>query len=345
MYGIKILTVLLLALLGTSLLAQEAGLGRSEGTDPEQINRSLNSQKVKQELEVLRNEKIKEGKISKYSSRISEKARHTTTKFRRTPKVVPQVKVAKKPAPQLSKGGVMASGLFIHLGISAASSIASHVKDGCSVGETAKNTFTDLTRTDFLLGDLLGGTVGAMAGSLIPLPGALSAFPAIGLATIGAQLGHHAVSLLKEDNFTLANLFKAIDIPSIIGQTLGATIGVAAAATILPGTVGAIIGGMAGGFLGLKLLQCFFPKDEEETIQKESSVQKLQISSPADNLQVKGEIQAPNDLIELSNEVKRTYQELLEASKIASPKAPILLEKYRVLQKELQSAWAMQASD
>ena len=345
MYGMKLLTVLLLALLGTSLMAQEAGLGRSEGTDPEQINRSLNSQRVKGELAVLRNEKLREGKISKYSSRFAEKARHTRTKFRRTPKVVPQIKVAKKPAPQLTKGGAMASGLFIHLGISAASSIATHVKDGCSAGDTVKNTVKDLTRTEFLLGDLLGGTVGAVAGSLIPLPGALSAMPVIGLATIGAQLGHQAVTLIKEDNFTLSNLFKTIDIPSIIGQTLGATIGVAAAATILPGTVGAIIGGMTGGFLGLKLLQCFFPKDEEETMQKESSVQKLQIASPAENLQVKGEIQTPMDLIELSNEVKRTYQELLEASKIASPKAPVLLEKYRALQQELQSAWALQASD
>ena len=345
MYGIKLLTVLLLALMGSSLMAQEAGLGRPEGTDPNLINRSLNSQRVKGELAVLRNEKIKEGKVSKYSTRIVEKARQTKGRFRPKPKVVPEVKVVKKPAPQLTKGGAVASGLFIHLGISAASSIASHIKDGCSAGETAKNTFKDLTRTEFLLGDILGGTVGAMAGSLIPLPGALSAMPAIGLATIGAQLGHQAVKLIKEDNFTLSNLFKAIDIPTIIGQTLGATIGVAAAAAILPGTVGAIIGGMAGGFLGFKLMQCFFPKDEEESLWKASSVEKVQIASPSENNQVKGEVKAPIDLIELSKEVKRTYQELLRASKIASPKAPVLLEKYRALQQELQSAWAMQASD
>ena len=343
MYLTKLMTVIILLLVSTSLMAQDSGLGRSESSDPEQINRSLNSQKVKSELAEMRNDGLKRGKISSYSSRVIERARTTKANWQK-PKVVEEVKAHKKTSPRLTKGGAIASGVFIHLGISAASSIVNHVNDGCSFKETVSGTFDDLTRSEFLLGDLLGGTIGAVAGSMMPLPGALSAMPAIGLATIGAQLGHQAITLMKEDNFSLSNLFKAIDIPSIIGQTLGATLGVAAAAAILPGTIGAIIGGMAGGYIGLKLLQCCFPKDETESLSNESNIQKMQVCSPVGTPSV-DEARKETDVIELSKEVKRAYEELLSASQKGSPEAPILLEKYKALQQELQTVWALQASD
>jgi len=167
-------------------------------------------------------------------------------------------------------------GIFVDVGITAATNLLYRLKAGQSVGESLSGTVGTIMSTEFLLGDLLGGTIGAALGAAIPLPAALQSMgllgrffgvlPGVSLAIAGAQLGYGAVSLIKRGQFSLKVLFNEVKPGLVLGQALGAALGMTLGSLLLPGPIGALLGGMVGGILGSKLAAAIFGYAEAEAV-------------------------------------------------------------------------------
>ena len=337
-----IIGVFLVFLLSASY-ADAQGLGNADLFNAEKINESFNSPQAKRERWIHRRSQAKSASPKVKKTKVAAKRHPSSPPSNVVRKPVSRGKVSYRP----KSNGVIRSSVLVNVGITATSSLVSRAKNSDSITEAMSGTFSDLTRAEFLVGDILCGTVGAVAGSMIPLPlsvmpvgllgRALGAMPTIGLAMVSAQLGSTAISLMKEGRFSLGNLFEAIDIPSLFGQTVGAALGFAASAAILPGALGAVIGGMAGGYLGMKIMQTIFPREESG-----------QINKPAEKASIAQVTYVPEcnsfgnseylDLTQLTEEVKESYEAFISASESGDPAAGLLLQRYKQLNSELREA-------
>jgi len=179
------------------------------------------------------------------------------------------------PAPAAPKAGVaravdsvrrdfLHGGLVLDVAVTAGLSIVSRVTSGESLGESLGDTATYLTSGTFLVGDVLGGVVGAALGSMIPIPGswaaaglfgqALASLPALGGAMLGAQVGIAAFTLWREGRLTLSNLSAAVDLVGTTARAVGASIGMAVGCLVPLPVVGPLLGGIVGGWLMDRLL-------------------------------------------------------------------------------------------
>ena len=252
----------------------------------------------------------------------------------------------------------MAAGAWSHIAIAAGSGLIGRLKRGETMNDSLAMTTAELMTSEFLFGDLLGSTVGAMVGSSIPVPAALSSMgfwgrafksvPAIGLAMIGGQLGHNAVKLLKSGNFTMANLLSSIDLPSLLTQTIGASLGVAASAAFIPGAVGAIVGGIVGSVLATKILNAITKNLQLASQSKETTAEKDLQAQALAHIESHGAKQKASQrddtnglkeqLPQLTIEVRRAYEQFMRASSKGSANAPQLFKRYKEKKEELTLA-------
>ena len=162
------------------------------------------------------------------------------------------------------KRDMLHGGLLMDVAITAGLSIIQKVTSGGSLSEGLSETAQYMTSSTFIVGDLMGGAIGAALGSMIPLPGALGAaglfgqafasLPALGGAMLGAHIGVAAITLLKEGRFSLTNLASSIDLIGVGFRSLGASMGMALGSLIPIPVVGTLVGGILGGMLMDKVL-------------------------------------------------------------------------------------------
>ena len=213
-----------------------------------------------------------------------------------------------KRAKQSLRSDLVGGGLLSDVAITATISLFSRASSGHSLSQSLSDTVSLLTSSEFIFGDLLGGTIGATLGAMIPLPASLvkmgflgkvfGSLPSLTLAIAGAQIGYNAISLAKKGEFSLSALFASLDICTIIGQGLGGSIGAVLGSIFLPGPVGAIIGGVLGGLVGTKIASLFSTKKSEERPQELLTV---------------GQQRSSRKLSTINGELRRAYQNYIRA--------------------------------
>ena len=221
-------------------------------------------------------------------------------------------------------------GIFIDVGITAATNLISRLKRGDSLGQSLKGTAGTIMSTEFLLGDLLGGAIGAAVGAAIPLPAALQTMgffgkflgvlPGISFAIAGAQLGYGAISLMKRGQFSLKALFNEVKPGLLLGQALGAALGMTLGTLLLPGPIGALIGGILGGMLGSKLAAAIFGYGEEQILAQAAHVSQDSPSAPSsvgsDDLDgINLAMPSSDDMGRLDDAMRQAYGEYMEAQR------------------------------
>ncbi len=164
------------------------------------------------------------------------------------------------------KQDFLEGGLAVEVAVVAGINMALLIHEGQGTAESLKNTLHYLTSKQFILGDLLGGTIGAALGAMIPVPGVLAGMstlalaarmmPMIGLTILGSQVGIAVVQLLEEHAFSWRELRRRISLLSVLTQSIGAALGMAIGGTLLPG-IGTTIGGLVGGVAAALLTNLF----------------------------------------------------------------------------------------
>lgn len=128
------------------------------------------------------------------------------------------------------KGG----GLVTSVAIAGVSEMVTRVTSGEDLAGAARATAGSLTTAEFLLGDLAAGTAGAALGSMVVLPSlGTSVFaqqlgrslPGLTGAFLAARLGANAVTLIKQDRFTVGNWLGSVDWLSTGAQIVGSSVG------------------------------------------------------------------------------------------------------------------------
>ena len=221
-------------------------------------------------------------------------------------------------------------GVFIDVGITAATNLFFRLKQGDSLGESIKGTAGTIMSTEFILGDLLGGAIGAAVGASIPLPAAiqsmglfgkfLGVLPGISFAIAGAQLGYGAISLMKRGQFSMKALFNEVKPGLLLGQALGAALGMTLGTLLLPGPIGALLGGIIGGILGSKLAAAIFGYGEEQILSQAAHIQQGNPSAPTT---VAGEeleginltMPSSDDMSRLDEAVREAYATYMDAQR------------------------------
>jgi len=167
-------------------------------------------------------------------------------------------------------------GILVDAGMSAITGLISRMSTGESLKDSVTGTLGAIISTEFVFGDLLGGTIGAAMGAAIPLPAALQTMgafgrflgvlPGVSLAIAGSQFGYGAVSLMKRGQFSLATLFNEVKPGLVIGQAIGAAVGMTIGTLLIPGPIGAMLGGIVGGMIGSKFATMIFGYRQDEAL-------------------------------------------------------------------------------
>jgi hypothetical protein len=223
-------------------------------------------------------------------------------------------------------------GLFVDVGISAVTGLISRMSSGDSLSESLKGTLGAIASTEFVFGDLLGGTLGAAVGAAIPLPAALQtmgafgrfmgALPGVGLAIAGSQFGYGAVSLMKRGQFSFETLFNEVKPGLVIGQAIGAAVGMTIGTMLLPGPIGAMLGGIVGGMIGSQLATMIFGYRQDEVLAQVSHTSKasgsvVDVGSRVEDILSGINVQYPDsdDMRAVDKAVKDAYSAYIKAQK------------------------------
>ena len=223
-------------------------------------------------------------------------------------------------------------GLFVDVGISAVTGLISRMSSGDSLSESLKGTLGTIASTEFIFGDLLGGTLGAAIGASVPLPAAiqtmgafgkfLGALPGVSLAIAGSQFGYGAVSLAKRGQFSLTTLFNEVKPGLVIGQAIGAAVGMTVGSMILPGPLGAMLGGIVGGMIGSKLATWIFGYRQDEALFQIAHTTKasdslIDVGSTVEAILEGIDVNYPDssDMRAINEAVKEAYSNYVKAQK------------------------------
>jgi len=244
-------------------------------------------------------------------------------------------------------------GIFVDVGISAATGIIARLKSGASFKESVGGTLSTIASTEFIFGDILGGVTGAALGAAIPLPAALQTMgafgkffgvlPGVSLAIAGSQFGYGAVSLMKRGQFSLSTLFHEVKPGLVIGQAIGAAVGMTVGSLLLPGPIGAMLGGIVGGMIGSKIATILFGYKQDEALAQIShttTLNKADVGSEVSAALQGVNIQYPDsdDMQAIDKAVKDAYSAYIRANKSGDyEKSASCLRTYSELQKVLQS--------
>lgn len=211
-------------------------------------------------------------------------------------------------------------GLLINVGIAAGMGLVSGIGSGKSLQESTGDTVRTLATPEFLVGNLLGGTLGAVAGSMLPIPAVLAAsgamgsflsiLPAMGLAIAGAHIGETVVSLVRRDQFSLKNLWNELPLFDIIAGGAGASLGVTIGSLVFPGPIGGMVGGLVGGWLASHALRALVgrPHAPGATVAS-TTVPSIHVTAPASKGAVAG------DPAELREELTSSYESFVDAQR------------------------------
>ncbi len=230
-------------------------------------------------------------------------------------------------------------GVFIDVGITAATNLFFRLKRGDTIGESLKGTAGTIMSTEFIVGDLLGGALGAAVGASIPLPAALQTMglfgkflgvlPGISFAIAGAQLGYGAISLAKRGQFSFKALFNEVKPGLLLGQALGAALGMTLGSLLLPGPIGALLGGIVGGILGSKLAAAIFGYGEQQIMAQAAHIPAGQPSAPssvggADGLEgINLQMPSSDDMVRLDEAVRQAYSDYMSAQRKGDYRASV----------------------
>lgn len=171
--------------------------------------------------------------------------------------------------------------IFVGPALAVLSGVVDRMAAGDSVQDSVRGTAAALDPA-LLATDAAAGTLGAAAGSLLPVPaqvaglrlvgGIARAAPALAGAMVAARLATQAVVLHREGRLDAQALFGSIDWTKLVAQTLGAAAGMSlAGAAVSAGFLPALAlgpvalvplaAGIAGGYLAEKLVDWWRSRD------------------------------------------------------------------------------------
>lgn len=243
-------------------------------------------------------------------------------------------------------------GLLVDVGVSAAMRLIGRWQAGEGVKASFGAVTDELLSSEFLIGDLLGGTLGAAIGSMISIPGtaalggflgaSVGMFPTVLCTMVFAQAGYSAIRLMKEGRFSVKALFGELPLATLLSQSFGAVLGMAAGSILIPGPVGAILGGIVGGSLAAKLVGVVSASADRAAAP--SSAEGLPAAPglvSSDPLLQGIDLQHPDaaDLAALDGALRSAYGEYLQAAERHDmSRSAALFRRYLAIQSQFQAA-------
>jgi len=198
--------------------------------------------------------------------------------------VTPQGAPVTAPTPRPNRvvaglrGDVLGGGWIAAALLSASANAVVRELRGEKPGAAATHAVRDLTRPEFLVGNLVAGSAGAALGAALPLPALAraplflrslgSAAAPLALAALAATVTTTAISLHRHGHLTASNLLHSVDWANLAAQTVGSLVGMSLGTTLVGmglapalalGSVAIVplLGGIAGSIAGAELLHWF----------------------------------------------------------------------------------------
>lgn len=171
------------------------------------------------------------------------------------------------------------SGLLKDLSTIFLTDILTKVARGQDLNAAISDSVKGMTSKEFLAGNLLGGTLGAMLGSAIPVPamgglmGSMAGtLPMLAGAMLGTRVG---INLING-----RDPFNGINPLEFACQAIGSTVGMVVGGMLPVPTLGPIVGGAIGGTMGVKFA-AWLQKNVGDLIQKRrGGSEKLEAVTP-----------------------------------------------------------------
>ena len=173
------------------------------------------------------------------------------------------------------KGDVLGGGWIAATLLSASANMIVRDIRGEDPGDAAEHAVADMKRPEFLVGNLVCGSLGAALGAALPIP-ALARAPlfvrALGtaaaplaLAAVASTVGTTAIALARRHQLTWTNLMHSVDWTNLAAQTAGSLVGMSLGTTLVGmglapalalGSVAIVplIGGVLGSIAGAELV-------------------------------------------------------------------------------------------
>lgn len=155
------------------------------------------------------------------------------------------------------KTGLSAGSVGQRIFLSAATGTVSGLLQGRSVKETLGTVKDEIATEEFLIGRVLGGTLGASLASALPMPAmggilgrVVAPLPALSAALILGGLGAEFVGAWKAGDPDLGRILRDFDYLGVLSQAVGSSLLMGLAATLPLGSIAVVVAGVAGAFAG-----------------------------------------------------------------------------------------------
>jgi len=151
------------------------------------------------------------------------------------------------------------NGALIHdVAIAMTTQILTQMSQGKSFGDSVHETYSYVKTPEYLIGNLMGGTLGAAAAAMIPVPlvgGILGQFlvqvPTMAGAMLGSQTGANLIHQVRQGTIDPLQILRQIDWMNLLFQSMGATAGMMIGQATGIRFLGPVVGGVLGGQLGM----------------------------------------------------------------------------------------------
>jgi hypothetical protein len=138
--------------------------------------------------------------------------------------------------------------------------VLTQMSQGRTADESITRTMKYLSSAEYVVGNLVGGTLGAALGAMVPVPlfggfagNLMLGVPMMAGAMLGSNVGSKLVSQIRHGDVDLAGIFASIDWLDFTMQAVGATAGMLLGDGLGVPFFGQVVGGVLGGTIGLKI--------------------------------------------------------------------------------------------